>query len=234
MPAAVLFFTAPFVAEFLLGNLPLKLLPAMVLLAPMYGGGALLIRELARGAGRGWPSMLLLGAAYTLVEEGFVTQSLFNHDYLRMQMHLLDHAYVGALGMSAWWTLFMFNLHTFWSIGVSIALVEATVPERAEGPWMGRVGRWIVAVVFFAGVGANFAFTRGQEHFQASAVQWLATGVVCGLLVVCAFLLPRRERTGSRAVAPAWLVAVALLGGFAVLMIPPRWNWGAVGAMFAV
>ena len=87
-----LLFVAPLVAEFLLGNLSLKLLPALIVLVPMYGGGAVLIRETVRRAGRGWPSMLMLGAAYTLIEEGFATQSLFNPDYLRMHMHLLDHA----------------------------------------------------------------------------------------------------------------------------------------------
>ena len=35
----------------------------MVVLAPMSGGGALLIREVARRAGRGWPTVLLLAAA---------------------------------------------------------------------------------------------------------------------------------------------------------------------------
>ena len=44
-PAVGLFFLAPLVAEFLLGNLPIKLLSALIVLAPLYGGGALLIRE---------------------------------------------------------------------------------------------------------------------------------------------------------------------------------------------
>ena len=65
-PALGLLFVAPLVAEFLLGNLPIKLLPALVVLAPMYGGGALLIREAVRRTGRGWPSVLLLGMAYAI------------------------------------------------------------------------------------------------------------------------------------------------------------------------
>ena len=60
-----LFFVAPLVAEYLLGDLPLKLLPVLIVLAPAYGGAAILIRETARRAGRGWPTMLVLGAAYT-------------------------------------------------------------------------------------------------------------------------------------------------------------------------
>ncbi|MGB6744142.1 MAG: hypothetical protein WBE38_10800, partial [Terracidiphilus sp.] len=120
-----LFFVTPLVAEYLLGDLPLKLLGALIVLAPAYGGAAVLIRETARRTGRGWPAMLILGAAYTLIGEGLVTQSLFNHEYLKMHMHLLDPAYIPALGIGGWWKLFMFNLHTFWSMGVSIALVEA-------------------------------------------------------------------------------------------------------------
>ncbi len=63
-PAVGLFFLAPLVAEFLLGDLPMTMLPALIVLAPMYGGGALVIREVARRRGRGWPTIFLLGAAY--------------------------------------------------------------------------------------------------------------------------------------------------------------------------
>ena len=133
VPAAItLFFVAPFVAEYLLGDLSLKLLPALIVMAPMYGGGALLIREAVRRKGRGWPTILCLGAAYALLEEGLVTQSLFNPDYLKLHLHFLAPAHIAWLGTGAWWTLLMLNLHTFWSIGVSIALVEGLVSGERE------------------------------------------------------------------------------------------------------
>src|SRR5947209_3470482 len=87
-PVIGLFFTAPLVAEFLLGNLPIKLLAALIVLAPMYGGGAVLIREIVRRSGRGWPSILLLGMAYGIFEEAYVTQSLFNPNYLKLNLGL--------------------------------------------------------------------------------------------------------------------------------------------------
>jgi hypothetical protein len=68
-------------------------------MAPMYGGGALVIREAVRRAGRGWPSILALGLAYGVLEEGLVTQSLFNRDYAGLR--LLDPAYIPALGIGA-------------------------------------------------------------------------------------------------------------------------------------
>lgn len=236
VPAVSLFFVAPLVAEFLLGNLSLKLLPALIVLAPMYGGGALLIRELTRSVKRGWPSILLLGAAYTLIEEGFVTQSLFNPDYLRMQMHLLDHAWIPALGIGAWWTLFMFNVHTFWSIAVSIALVEAAVPARATTPWLGALGKSVVALLFIAGLAANLRFTVTHDHFLASPAQFAGAGLLCLLLIACAFLVPRQSpRAVSGSVLMPWLSGlVALVLGLAVLLTPNGWNWGAVAALLVV
>jgi hypothetical protein len=231
-----LFFVAPLVAEYLLGDLPLKLLPALIVLAPWYGGAALLIRETARRTGRGWPTMLMLGAAYTVIGEGLVTQSLFNHDYLKMQMHLLDPAYIPALGIGGWWTLFMFNLHTFWSVGVSIALVEALFPAEAEAPWLGAVGDWVIALVFLLGTAAIFGIGFTQYHFVASTAQLVCAGVLSGVLIVAAFLMPARRWRMDDGMAPSpWITgAVAFVLGMGVMFTPPKWGWAAVGALLAI
>lgn len=55
--------------EFLLGNLTIDQLVVLPLFAPLYGAGALLIRETVRRTGRGRPAIVLLAAAYALVEE---------------------------------------------------------------------------------------------------------------------------------------------------------------------
>jgi hypothetical protein len=234
LAAVCLFFTAPLVAEFLLGDLSLKLLPALIVLAPMYGGGALLIRELVRRSGRGWPSIFLLGAAYTLVEEAFVDQSLFNPNFLGL--HLAAIAWIPGLGIGAWWTLFMFNLHTFWSIGVSIALVEALVPARGTSPWLGKIGDAIVGVLLVFGAIAIARYTVAKDPFVASHAQFLCAGCICVLLIFCAFMIPRPSpRADAGAVPIPWLTgAVALVLGMAVLIIPPTWKWGAFSAMLGV
>jgi hypothetical protein len=239
-----LLFVAPFVAEYLLGDLPLKLLAALIVLAPAYGGAAVLIRETARRTGRGWPTMLMLGAAYTLVGEGLVTQSLFNHDYLKMQMHLLDPAYIPALGIGGWWTLFMFNLHTFWSMGVSIALVEALFPAEAETPWLGLVGDSVVAVVFVLGTVASFGIGFKQNQFMASRPQLFSAAVLSLLLMVSAFLIPAprspRPRVAEGSVpsprnTSPWITgAIAFVLGMGVMYTPPKWGWAAVCALLAI
>jgi hypothetical protein len=235
-PALGLFFTGPLVAEFLLGNLPIKLLPALIVLAPMYGGGALLIREVARRTGRGWPSILLMGMAYGILEEAYTTQSLFNPNYLKLNLGLLTPAYIPSLGIGAWWTLWMLMVHGIWSISTPIALIEACVPDRARTPWLGRVGLIVVAVVFLLGAAGAALGQYKQDPFLASKAQFIWAAVVVVLLVISAFVIPARQRIeGTGPALSAWVAgAVALVFGSAALFVPKEWGWGAVAALLAL
>src|SRR5690242_2149518 len=113
-PALLLVVLAPIVAEYLLADFTVRDLPVLVVLLPLYGCGALLVRELTRRSGRGWPTMLLLGLAFALIEEAFLTQSLFNPDYVHQR--LLDYGYIAALGTSLNWSAFVLSIHVVCSI----------------------------------------------------------------------------------------------------------------------
>jgi hypothetical protein len=82
----------------------------------MYGAGAILVRETVRLNGGGWPSILLLACAFGLLEEDFVTQSLFNPDYLHLR--LLDFGFLPSLGTAFPWAIFVVSIHAVWSITV--------------------------------------------------------------------------------------------------------------------
>ena len=237
IPAAIaLVFVAPLVAEFLLGDISIRLLAALVVLAPMYGGGALLIREIVRRAGRGWPSILVLGAAYALIEEAFTTQSLFNPDYLHLHLHFLAHAWVPFLHMGAWWTLFMLNLHTFWSISVSIALVEALVPSQTRQPWLGRIGDSAVFLLFLLGCVVCTRFTLRTDRFVAPTWQFVSAALAILALIVVAFRLrPAQPRSEPGPVPSPWVAGIfTFVLGFGVLILPAALNWGAVTAILAI
>ncbi len=231
-----LFFLAPLVAEFLLGNLPIKLLPALIILAPLYGGGALLIRETVRRSGRGWPSILLLGMAYAIFEEGFTTQSLFNPDYLSLKLGLLWPAFIPTLGIGAWWTLWMLNVHAIWSIATPIALVEACVPDRAQTPWLGRKGLIVVGFVFLFGAVMSTLVGYKQDHYISSAAQFAMAALAVALLAGLGFVIPKRRDAVEPGWVPSgWVVgAVALAFGTAALFVPMAWGWGAVAALLGL
>ena len=79
----------------------------------IYGPGVLLIRELVRRSGRGWASILLLGAAYGFIEEGLSLQSLFNPK-------LYNAADWGAriFGINGVYTETVIVIHAVWSAAI--------------------------------------------------------------------------------------------------------------------
>ncbi|WP_170323514.1 hypothetical protein [Cryptosporangium phraense] len=237
-PVVGLFVLAPLVGEYLLGDLPIVLLPAIVLLAPMYGGGALLIREVARRRGLRWPGILLLALAYGVFEEGVVTQSLFDPDYVGE--HLLRPAHVAWLGTGLVWAFFVVSLHVLGSIGAPIALVEALTPERRYEPWLGRRGLIVTAVVFVVGCVLNFVFTLSTQDFVAPWYRFAEALVVVVVLVACALLVPGRPGPAGAAAAPGYVVVGVVVFVLASVYLSAPWvvdaltPWGTVAMQVLV
>jgi len=197
----VLFLLAPFVGEFLLGNQPVTSLPWLLALAPMYGGGALLVRETGRRLGGGWPVLVLLAAAYALVEEGPIDQMLFNPAYLGLSS-FADLAPIPGLGISANLVQGSLTLHTVWSICVPIALVEG-FDREPDRPWFGRTGLIGTALVFVLGSTALALMQYDRYRFVASPAQFGVVGAAIVLLVATAVVVARRPARGVPAGPPA-------------------------------
>ncbi|GII80822.1 hypothetical protein Sru01_58040 [Sphaerisporangium rufum] len=102
-PTLVLMLLAPYLGEVLsTATSPLALvLPwNLALFAALYGGGALLCRELAHRWGLGLPGLALLGAAYGVYEEALVTRYWFDPGYAR-DTGVGGHGYGRAAGVDA-------------------------------------------------------------------------------------------------------------------------------------
>lgn len=237
-PAIALYFLSPLIAEFLLGDFPLSKIGILLFLAPFYGGGAILIREIVRRTGRGWPTILMLALAYGIFEEAFTTQTLFNPDYLGLHLHLLVPAFIPALGIGGWWTVFVLTLHTVWSISVPIALVEALVPRRAHMPWLKGLGTGIVAVLFvlIAWTMTMHQIQTDSHHFTASRTQFAVSAVCSVAVAISAFLLPRRTEARRPGNPPnPWISgALSLTACSIFLVVPPKWGWAAVSIYLAL
>jgi probable HAF family extracellular repeat protein len=59
-----------------------ELWPQLLVLTALYGSGSILIRELSLRWRKGWPSILALGAAYGIVEEGLMVKSFFDPNWV--------------------------------------------------------------------------------------------------------------------------------------------------------
>ncbi|SHN26548.1 hypothetical protein [Cryptosporangium aurantiacum] len=235
-PALGLFLLAPLIGEYLHGNMSVTALPWLVLTAPLYGGGALLVREAARRTRRGWPTVFLLGLAYAVFEEGLVTHTLFNPSYFGYP--LLSWARLPVVEMGAWWTIFVLTLHVVWSISASIALAEALVPHRAAEPWLSNRGIVVIGIVFVLGAATNWLATYDLEQFVPAAEQLTGTAVTVVLLVVAAFRVAGRRHSpigwrspiGRAAPSPGWVATTAFVmtSVFIVLGWFPGWPTVAV------
>lgn len=217
-PVIGLFLLAPFFGEFVLGNLTLSELPLGIILAPMYGCGALLVRELGRRYGGGWPTMALLAVAYALIEEGPVDQLLWNDSYAGHD-YISGPSYLPALGTSVAAVQVVIALHAVWSICVPIAIAEALTRTRRTTPWLGRPGLTIVALLWLAGTVFVFYGNYAEERFMATPAQFATAAVVIGALVVTAFVIRKRRLRPVSGRAPApWLV-----GGFGLVATSAYW-----------
>ena len=197
-------------------------------------GTILLIREVVRRRNRGWLSIILFGLAYAIFEEGFLTQSLFNPDYMQMHLHLLSPAYISPLRMGGWWTLWMLNVHAVWSIATPIALVESCWVKGAKAPWLSPFGLGLVSVLFAAGCIMTASFTSSKDHFTALPIQFIGAGAACALLILSAMVFPRKRSTlKTRPVPKEWICGLfALALGSVALCAPSSWGWGAVAVLW--
>ena len=202
-----LFFLAPISAEYLLGyddiiGRPWELVFGLLIFGPLYGAPALLIRETARRAGRGWPTILTLSFAAGLIQAGLIDQSLFNPDYPRHPVlgRVLRGLprYLPGLGFSAYMLLGFIGGHMIQSFGAPIAIVESLSPDLSRLPWLRWPGLVIMALLYLAAASFVLADQAKTEGFVASGPQLVGSAIVVVGLVIAAFAVPRRDRSRTR------------------------------------
>ncbi|MEV1027033.1 DUF998 domain-containing protein [Streptomyces sp. NPDC050264] len=232
MPAVGLFFLSPVVGEMLLGATSIDMLWLLPMQALLYGGGCLLIREVVRRAGRGWGSILLLGLAYALVEEGLLDQMLFNARYSG-NYDMVSVTHIPLLGVGGYGLLSVLAVHAVWSVTVPIALVEALVPDRAREPWLGRTGLSVTVALFILGVVITGWGSYDESHFMAPWPRLAGTAAVVVLLAIAAFRIrpPVPGRAARSAPRPVLVgTAAFLLTSVFMLVLLPSW-WGVAAAV---
>ncbi|QVQ52681.1 hypothetical protein J4H86_02285 [Spiractinospora alimapuensis] len=230
---------APISAEYLSGyddttGDPLALLYGLLFLGPLYGGPAVLIREFARRRGLGWPSILVLGLAFGLVQAGMIDQSLFSTSYRDIEYwsDLVGPTFVEPLGTSAFGVMAFLVGHAVWSYCAPIAVMEGVWPGERDQPWLRAPGIILVTVAYLVAATAILTDHLRTESDHASLGQLLASALIVLALGVLASLLGRRRPTTptQRQVPAPWLLA---LGAAIVALVfdlqPSTWTGVAGG-----
>lgn len=208
---------SPIMAEVLSGSSP----PAefflglgFLLLIPLYGGGALLVRELAVRWDKGWATVITLGAAYGIVEEGIAVKSFFDPNWV----DLGDLGVYGRFLEVNWvWSVWLTVYHSMISITLPILMLSIWYPHLRREPILTprqfKLVGWLFAidVVFCV-----FLFVAGQDYVPP-LFQYAACFVVVYLLYRLAKAIPK-DLVSARHHAPSWRPAKFLALGFAMML----------------
>ncbi len=208
---------SPVVAEMLSGSSP----PAefifglgFLLLIPMYGAGALLVRELTVRWGKGWATVIALGAAYGIVEEGIAVKSFL--DPLWVDLGELG-VYGRFLEVNWVWSVWLTVYHSLISIALPILILGLWYPGLKREPILTVRQFKLVGLLFVADiVFCAFLFIELQD-FVPPLIQYAA----CFLAVYLLYELARRvpeDLVSARHPTPSWRPAMFLGLGFATLL----------------
>jgi hypothetical protein len=199
---------ATVMAELLIGSTPFSRIAQLLPQFLFYGSGVILIREITRRMRLGWTTIILLGFAYGIIEEGLALQSIFNPHFLNLNI-----AYGRAWGVNWVWAEYLTGFHCFWGMTGAILLCEEIYPQDRDRPWVSVPVLWVVGVIYvLICVAFHFLFVK-MLAFQAGSNLVMACALIIVLLITIALKLPRKRIDAeNNAVAKPgysfWLIAL--------------------------
>jgi len=169
-PILFLFLLSPAIGELLSGSSPpLEFFNPLtfLILASLYGSGAILVREYARRWGKGWRSILFLGAAYGIIEEGILVRSFFDPGWV--DLGVLG-TYGRWLGVNWVWAEWLTIYHAIFSITIPILLVELYYPQHRAQPWLSPKQKRLFQTIF---ISVTLFGLVGFPYYAPELAVWL-------------------------------------------------------------
>lgn len=229
-PAILLMLLAPLLTEVLPGATRFSSIFVLPIEIAVWGGGAVLIRELIRrNGGLGWRNLLLLALVLAIAEECLIQQTSLAPVVIKLK----GVEYARWMGVNYVYLLWAIAYESVLVVMLPVLLAELIFPDRREEAWLSKTGGAIVTLFFALGCFlAWFSWTQIARvkvfHLPPYTPPLAAVLVAVGAMAVLAFLALGPQR---KAYAPArpkqppspWLIALcgilwsALLYGMVLL-----------------
>nr|MBN2278695.1 hypothetical protein [candidate division Zixibacteria bacterium] len=163
----------------------------LLILSLPYGCGALICRELLIRWSGSALSLLLLGLAFGVYEEGVVVYSLFDPDWSELGP-LATYGF--RVGVNWTWSIMTIQFHALISIGSSVVLAHIIHSDRRNQAWLGKRGLIACGAGLLAWIPVLGLIMKYDMHrpFPQLYLYLLAWGVVLGL-VFAAYRLAIRQ-----------------------------------------
>jgi hypothetical protein len=188
LPGLLLIFAAPMVAEVLPGATRFSSIFVLPIEMCVWGGGALMIREVVRRRRLGWPAMVALGLALAVAEECIIQQT----SLAPLVIQLKGQVYARAFGVNYVYLLWALVYEAVFVVLVPVQLVELMFPTRRKEPWVNLGGGIAVGVLFVAGaLLAWFSWTQiaRTKVFHLPAYTPPMAAVIVAVLVIAGLIL---------------------------------------------
>ncbi|MFI5658840.1 hypothetical protein [Streptomyces sp. NPDC051684] len=161
------------------------------LLLVMYGAGVLLIREAVVRFGGGWPSLVALGLAYQLAEDGLGLQALNSPD-----MYGAADWGLRAFGIN--WTYWesQIGIHVVLSVLLPVMIADLLFPHLRDRPYLRGGGLTVTCVMAVIGVlGLRLGISATEDPGYRTPMGWtvLYLAAIAALAWLALRVLPRRR-----------------------------------------
>jgi len=153
----------------------------------LYLPGALLVREAKVRWKKGWATVLLLGAAYGILEEGIALSTLYDSNAnpvgkLGFYGHWLSVSWV--------WTAGIVLVHMLYSIALPLLLLRLALPSTEGMSLLGHRGIFVALGVLGLDVALLAAMVTFDLRFWMGWPAFVGSWVAIGALVLAARLAP--------------------------------------------
>ena len=213
-PIWTLLILAPVISEVLCGSTRLSILFVLIPEIMVWGGGALLCRELVRRWCAGATSLLLLGLALSIAEEFIIQQT----SIAPLPFPGANAGYGRYFGVNWVYFLFMLGFESVWVVLIPVQVTELIFPDLREQPWLRKRGLIATSIAFLLGSRiAWFGWTqKARPSLHATPYHPPAVLIHFGLaaivaLIGIAWLVRGYGHSGqidSRQPANPWLIGI--------------------------
>ncbi len=179
---------SPIIAELMSGSSPpLEFFNpiSFIGLLGMYGAGVLLVRELSVRWDRGWASVIILGAAYAIIEEGLAVKSFFDPGW----MDLGDLGVYGRYWSTNWvWAVWLTIYHSTISISLPILIFGLAYPEFKRSRILTEKQFAVVMILFTLDIEIYAALLL--FNYVPNLAQYLLSIAIVAFLILVARMAP--------------------------------------------
>ena len=213
-PIWTLLILAPVIGEVLSGSTRLSILFVLIPEMMVWGGGALLCREMVRRWRAGGISLLLLGLALSVAEEFVIQQT----SLAPLPFPGVNAAFGRYLGVNWIYFLFMLGYESVWVVLVPVQVTELLFPAGREQPWLRKRGLIATCIVFLIGCRIAWYGWTQQALKRMNVAPYhppaltIASGLVAIAILICfAYLLRDHGHPGravNRSAANPWLIGI--------------------------